>query len=239
MPRPVLYVLLAIGLLFTVAGIGMVAAGAKDGWLVAVFFSFCTAVFVWQLWPQWLEAPPALTVEEMLARYPGPVELRMNTRKIVFLLVGLLVFGGCSLWLLLTAPLGWVAAVALWIGLAFIALGIPVLAITLLRGSWLRLEAGRFVVSQGWRRWSVPWQAATGFAASRIPPSMTELVVFDDATRAGGALAGINAGITGRNGALPDNYGLPHAALADLMTAWRERAVAAKTPGHSPDHRDA
>ena len=50
------------------------------------------------------------------------------------------------------------------------------------------------------------------------------MVVFDDASRKG-TLASVNVGLTGRNSALPDTYGLSTEDLASIMESWRGRAL--------------
>ena len=51
LPRWVLIVLLVISLVFTIAGIAMIATGAEGGWVGFLFFGLCSAIFITQLRP--------------------------------------------------------------------------------------------------------------------------------------------------------------------------------------------
>jgi hypothetical protein len=88
----------------------------------------------------------------------------------------------------------------------------------------LTLDATGFEVTSFYRRSRARWQDATGFIAAGIPPARLRFVLFNDAGHTG-TLSRINAAFAGRNGALPDTYGLRADDLAQLMAQWRERAA--------------
>ena len=49
--------------------------------------------------------------------------------------------------------------------------------------------------------------------------------VADDAAVERSGTAGLNRHVVGRNSSLGETYGLTHEALADLLNAWRKRAL--------------
>ena len=226
MRRAGLFLFLLFSLLFVAGGIAMVASGAEGGWPTLLFFGFCAAVFVGQLWPGILRregAEPA----DLLARFPGPVDFAMDIRRLLLLALGAGVFGGVVVWMLLhervSGPFAWI----LWVCAAAICLSVPVLVWLAITGGVLRLTGEGFELRHGWRRRIVPWEATSEFEVASVAPSGHPLVVYDD-RRASGRLASANAGLTGRNSGLPDSFGWPHADLAAFLNAWRARALSGR-----------
>lgn len=232
LPRWAMGVLLAIGLVFVAAGIGMVATGAKGGWPALLFFGLCSAVFAAQLWPQLLLSAPAENPDALLARFPGPVELHVPQRKTALILFGMIVFGGVALWYLRAEPPGMLVAVLLWFCIVAIILGVPFVGYQLIRGASLRLEADGFRIKQPWKWTFVRWQDASEFGIGstavieQVKGDWSTVVTYDDKTVDDSKLATINRSITGRNSALPDTYGLSAEGLQALMNGWRARALA-------------
>jgi hypothetical protein len=226
-PRPIQYILLAISLLFTAAGIGMVVTGAPTGWPALLFFGMCAAVFAGQLWPQ-LVQQASRSPADILGAYPGPVELRTARLKTLLLMLGAAVFAGVVIWMLLSEPReGW-RAWLLWSCAVLIALSVPALLVVLVRGGGLVLTAQGFEIRHVRAPRMSSWQDVGPFEVVRLPPAFTPLVVYDDAGAADGALARANAALMGRTSGLPDSYGLPHEELAALLNAWRERALSGR-----------
>jgi hypothetical protein len=221
-PRLKRYALLAIGVVFTLGGAAMVLAGAQHGWPVLLFFGLCTAVFVDELWPALFRRAPA-PPEMLLQRFPGPVELSTDPRRLLFLMVGAAIFGGVTFWVLQHEPFGWFETIVLWLCVVGCAAAIPLMIVLMLQGSSLRLDGEGLQVRHAFRRHFTRWADASVFEVSDGPAPM---VIFDDAASRGGTLGAINAGIVGRSGGLPDSYGLSHEELARLLNAWRQRALA-------------
>ena len=217
------YLLLAVSLLFVAGGVGMVATGAEGGWPTLLFFGFCAAVFVGQLWPGLLRRE-GVEAEELLERFPGPVDCAMDIRRMLLLALGAAVFGGVVVRMLLhervSGPFAWI----LWGCAGLICLSVPVLVWLAATGGRLRLTGEGFELRHGWTRRFTPWEATSEFEVASIAPSGSPLVVYDDAG-ASGRLAKANAGITGRNSGLPDSFGWPHEDLAAFLNAWRGRAL--------------
>jgi hypothetical protein len=232
LPRWVLVVLLVISILFTIAGIAMIAAGAEGGWVGFLFFGLCSAIFVTQLRPDLLVSqkpePPAV----LLRRFPGPVELRMQQFKLMFTLLGVLVFGGITVYFLRTEQPGPVIAAFLWLCVACLAVSVPFFLYLLIKGGGLSLERDGFRVMQAWRTTFTRWADTSDFDVGSTALLISyrgdgmEVVTYDDSEAKGSGLASINASIVGKNSALPDTYGYSAEDLKTLMNGWRERALA-------------
>jgi hypothetical protein len=236
LPRWVLFVLLAIGIIFVIAGIGMVATGSEGGWPGLLFFALCTAIFAAQLWPGLLLSQPAQSPQALLQRFPGPVELHVPQRKTALILVGMIVFGAVSGWYLYAEPPGGFMAGILWLCIAAIVLGLPFIFYQLVRGASLRLEGDGFRVKQPWRwrfvRWAdtSPFDIGSTAIVEQIKGDWSTVVTYDDKEADGSNLGAVNRSIVGRNSALPDTYGLSAEDLQTLMNGWRARALAATPP---------
>jgi hypothetical protein len=68
------------------------------------------------------------------------------------------------------------------------------------------------------------WHDTDGFAVQ--PINFWSLVVYDDTNRPDGWWDALNRAYVGGKAFLLDTYGLRAKDLADLMTAWRQRALA-------------
>ena len=210
LPRWVLVVLLVIGIVFVIAGIGMVATGAEGGWAGLIFFALCTAVFAAQLWPSLLLSQRPDTPDLLLRQFPGPVELHVPQRKTALILAGLIVFGGVSLWYLYKEPPGAFVAGLLWLCIAALILGLPFVVYQLVRGASLRLEHDGFRVKQPWRWRFVRWGDASAFdigstsLVEQIGGDWSTVVTYDDKNADENKISWFNRSIVGRNSHLPD-----------------------------------
>jgi hypothetical protein len=156
---------------------------------------------------------------DILARFPGPVTLHPSLRKWG------LIFAGCAVFAIAGQAMIRDGALTGWFVLIFFGLGTLLAALAMLPGAAaLTLDATGFEVTSFYRRSRTRWQDATDFIATRIPPARLRFVLFNDAAHAG-TLSRINAAMIGRNGAIPDTYGLRADDLAQLMAQWRDRAA--------------
>jgi hypothetical protein len=158
----------------------------------------------------------------LLRRFPGPLTLYPSKTKWLLILLGCAVFTAGGIWMIRDHEAsGWFVA-------GFFGLGSLTSIVVMLPGAGaLTLDQKGFEVTNLFRRHQTRWADADGFDSSVIPPAHTSLVVYDDLTVMPGAMTGFNTAITGRNAALNDTYGLSADALAELMTAWRGRALTA------------
>ncbi|WP_243214564.1 MULTISPECIES: hypothetical protein [Methylobacterium] len=219
--------LLILSILFVAAGLGMIVTGADGGITTTAFFGVCAAVAVWQMWPGLLETETR-SADALLARYPGPVVLRASTRKLLFLAALSTVFGGVMLWMLLHEAVPLAAQVLVWPGVVLFLGGAPVMIAMAIKGSALHLDGVDLTIVRAGRLRRVRWHDASGFTAVAVSGAAQRIVMFDDASAGETRLAAMNRQLTGRGVGLPDTYGLEPEALADLLAAWRMRAVSGK-----------
>jgi hypothetical protein len=160
----------------------------------------------------------ATFAEVLLSGYPGPVTLYPSRkRQVRLLLLGAVLTAG-GVWLALDAdPVGWFAAV-------FFGYCVVTGVINLLPGAAsLSLNKDGFQARNFFRRVGSDWQDVTGFKVhSGLPPVWSGYVRYSE-----NKSKGLKA-IFGRSHVLPDTYGLPSSGLAQLLTEWRDQAIAAK-----------
>lgn len=160
-------------------------------------------------------------VARLIGRYPGPLMLRASRRKWLLVGLGCAVFTAIGVVLQINEP-----SIMALLTIGFFGLGVLVAGAVLLPGSAaLTLDTAGFEVIHFFRPRRTRWQDAEGFQAVSIPPSGIKRVAYDDKTIAAGGMAAASAAITGRNAALPDNYGLGAEELAALMQRWRAQAL--------------
>ena len=175
------------------------------------------------------------TADDVLARFPGPVTLRVNRLKMLALLAGSLAFvvGGILLIVFVKDDPEAVAtgiACALFFGACAV-----VVAVMLLPGAGsLTLDAGGLEVCSFFRRNRIAWPQASRFtvATLSLPGGNKKPMVGYDHDGLKGFGADFSRNAIGRNAALSDSYGLPLEELARLLTEWRERALAQRS--HAP-----
>jgi hypothetical protein len=219
------YACLAIGLVFVFLGAGMILDGAQAGIPVTLFFGLCAAVAVLQIWPGLLQRE-AHSAAALLARYPGPVQLKAAALKLwVFSLLSA-VFGGVLLWMLLHEPLPPLKQLILWPGAVLSLFAAAMLLVRAAKDdTFLRLSRDGFETRLVWNSKTIRWQDTSDFAVVSISRHVPKLIVFDDAAVDRAGAAGLNRHFVGRNSSLAETYGLTHEALAELLNAWRQRAL--------------
>lgn len=170
---------------------------------------------------------PAVDVDLILSRFPGPVTLYRSRSKWWLVLLACAAFVAIGYGMISTHASGG------WLVLVFFSIGAIVAAISLLPGMGsLTLDGTGFtIVVLFRRRQQLRWQDAKDFESVVIPFTTQKTVAFDVRSLAGRALAKLSVVISGHDGALPDTYGLSADDLARLMAQWREQAIAT----HSAD----
>lgn len=227
------YGVLAIGMGFSVGGIAMIVSGERRGWVVFLFFLFCAAMAVHELWPHIIERHKPQAPDTVLARYPGPVVLRVPRFKQIFFLVSGIVFGGCLAYVALYGDLGAVENAFLWLGVILVAAASPIMLLAILRGATLRLDVDGLQIFQGLKRTRIAWRDMSEFSVADVgvlSPAQNLMVVFDEAGTKNGTVAAFNRSLLGRSGGLPDSYGMEPWHLAWLLNEWRARALSSPPP---------
>jgi hypothetical protein len=160
----------------------------------------------------------ATFAEVLLSGYPGPVTLYPSRKRQIRLLVLCAVFAAGGIWLAVERSLfGWLVA-------GFFGYCLITAAISLLTGAAsLSLNKEGFQAKSLFRRIGANWQDVSSFTVqAALPPVWSGFVSFSDSRSKGLAT------ILARGRVLPDTYGLPSSGLAQLMTEWRDQAIAAK-----------
>ncbi|WP_439575714.1 hypothetical protein [Phreatobacter sp.] len=225
-PRWFYYIMLAIGLAFTLAGAAMaIVTGEAQGWIATLLFGACTAMAVTSLWPQLL-LDGHLSGSDLLVRFPGPVELRASPKRGLYYLVTMLVFAVVLVWMLKMGSVqGGVQTIMLWLGAIALGAGVLLQGAMLVWRPTLTLSAEGLFQSLMWRRGMTLWSDVADIAIWREPISGTPMVVFNDRTGRGPAVGRFDSGLTGRNASLRDGFGMAHEDLALLLMHWQERAM--------------
>ena len=166
------------------------------------------------------------TAADILARFPGPVALVPSRFKWVLILLG------CAGFVAIGVLLMPKNEAMTWCAIVFFGVGVAVALVMLMPGAGgLTLRREGFEIVSLFRRNVILWTDATDFVADTIPMTVKKTVLFNLASAKSQMLGQLNVGLTGRNGAIPDTYGMSADELAGLMTHWRER--------RRPDHSDA
>jgi hypothetical protein len=153
--------------------------------------------------------------------FPGPVRLAPSRGKWALVLLASIGFTAAGAVMIQAGHArGWLAA--------FFTLGIPVAAIILLPGAGgLVLDSEGFAVTSMYRTHRWRWTDTGGFMVATLPRGH-KMVVYDSRAAKPGVLGQYGMKLTGRNSGLPETYGLKPAALAELMSHWRERSLGSR-----------
>lgn len=166
-------------------------------------------------------------VDAILARFPGPVTLRVSRLKFLGLLAVSLGIIGVLTVMLQHGAFGSVGAFKAWLGIAIFGAGALATAVMLLPGAGsLTLGRDGFERITLFMKFRTPWQHVSNFVVGEVATRRgrsTRFVCYDDGNCTGD---NVNRRLTGHNSALPDTYGPSHEDLALLMNQWRARVLA-------------
>ncbi|CAB5510986.1 hypothetical protein LMG26857_00268 [Achromobacter anxifer] len=219
------YACLAISVVFVFLGSGMILDKAEAGIPVTLFFAICAVTAVLQIWPELLQRDKR-SASTLLARYPGPLELKAPKGKLLVFSLLSAIFGGVILWMLLHESLPPLKQLLLWPGSVFFLLGSVALLLRAVKDDTrLLLSRDGFETRQVWNKRKIRWQDTSEFTLASISSSVPKVIAFDDDAVDRAGKAGLNRHFVGRNSSLGETYGLSHEALAELLNAWRRRAL--------------
>jgi hypothetical protein len=144
---------------------------------------------------------PNRQIENIAARFPGPVTLYPSRKKWLIVFLGSALFAVGGIWMVSSGEQKG------WFVLIVFALFAATAAVMLLPGAGsLLLDAEGFETKSLFRRHRALWQDVTEFKATPIPPSMQRFVLYDDRNLTDAA-ARLNAALTGHAAGVPDTYG--------------------------------
>ncbi|TPQ41825.1 hypothetical protein C2U70_02295 [Bradyrhizobium guangdongense] len=176
-------------------------------------------------------------VNDILARFPGPVTLRVSLLKMLALFLGSLGFVLIGVLLIVFVKDDPEARIAGLASVVFFGACAVIGAVMLLPGAGsLTLEAKGFEVRSLFRRNHVAWPQASRFAVVtlQLPNGGSNRMVGYDDDKLKGLGADFSRDKIGRSAALPDSYGLSLEELTRLLTEWRERALAQRAQSSVP-----
>jgi hypothetical protein len=159
--------------------------------------------------------------EDILRRFPGPITLRSPRKKWWNLTIGAVFFTILGILLSIRGD------VVGMLGAAFFGICAVAGVITLLPGaSSLRLDEKGFGFTRFFRTQKFHWDEVGYFGIWTFGWIIkSEGVVFNVTKSRLSILGKINTALAGRNGYLPDAYGMTAEELAQLMTAWQNLAL--------------
>jgi PH (Pleckstrin Homology) domain-containing protein len=165
------------------------------------------------------------TAARILAAFPGPVTLRTPMRRWLVLLTTAAVFLAFGVQMLFAPPdLPGAVAIA-WFLIGFSLLCALLCAAMLNpRASGVTLDGDGIEVRSLFRTHRSQWKSIRGFEVGHVGP-VAAMVLYDDMSQHG-RLVERNRKQFGRSSALAETYGFAPDALAALLNAWRERALA-------------
>ena len=159
-----------------------------------------------------------------------PSEMLLRPSRLKWLVVFLAsaafaAMGGYIVWDDPGVPIGWLCMIFFGGG-ALLALWVVVTG-----GGFLRLHEQGFEQRTLFRTIDREWRQISAFGVARIRTgalSSKQMVVYDEATLSGASkvVGGISRAIAGASSGLGDNYGMKPQKLAELMNAFRARALA-------------
>jgi len=124
--------------------------------------------------------------------------------------------------------LGWFVAVVF-------GLCVLVFTVSLLPGAnCLRVGPNGFTIRSLFRSHSYRWSDVRGFGVGRVGVKWMVVFDFTDEFQGTPRLRKISVALAGHEGALPDSYGMPLEALAELLNEYRDQGTnsqAAKADG--------
>jgi hypothetical protein len=169
-------------------------------------------------------------VAGVMAKFPGPVTLYADKRTVRFLFVVFAVIELGFVKALFTAESG---RLAIWIGLAIFLWGIGSTAFMILNRNALALTLDHdgFTINGMFRpRWSA-WKDVGDFAT--LKSRYFTATTYNDRGPGVSTFQRLTSGYRrlryGRDTMLPDTYGFDAERLAQLMSLWRQRALASQS----------
>jgi hypothetical protein len=163
---------------------------------------------------------PRRTVGEILAGYPGPVELVPNVGRWRVMLAFNLAFVTAGLIMLLQGQ-----KTGLYVAIAFGLLVLPLAMVALPGAAKLTVMRDGFIATALYRGHLTRWADVSEFQIAQMARSKQYILVYDDASLVKGSHLLSGSSYAGRNSALPSTYGLSAEELARILNHWRARAL--------------
>jgi len=163
---------------------------------------------------------PQRTVADVLASYPGPVELLPPVGRWRVILGFNLAFVAAGLILYAQGQ-----RYGVFVALAFGLLALPLAMVALPGAAKLRIEQEGFTATVLYRGRLTRWTNVSEFQVARMARSGQLVLVYDDVSLEAGSHLLSGSRYAGRNSALPSTYGLTAEELMRVLNYWHSRAL--------------
>ena len=160
------------------------------------------------------------TVSEIVASYPGPIELVPPVRRWRIMLGFNLAVIAAGLLMIAQGHRN-----GIYVVVAFGLLALPLAIVALPGSAKLRIERDGFTATALYRGSLTRWTDVSEFQVARMARSNQLILVYDDKSLVGGSHLLAGSRYAGRNSALPSSYGLNAEQLAYVLNHWRSRAL--------------
>lgn len=227
--RPQIFALIGWSVLFgaCLAFLGAVLVSSNGSWAPPVLFAWFAGAALLRRLLAALHSSRAVSIEAMLARFPGTLELRPNrSRQLIWLLVWFVlpvVYGATGLY---STALRWSnglpAEEVIFLAVSVGVLGLigAVLVRSVTSNDGLSLTPDGFTLNLGLRDYSKRWETCRDFRVEADLPLVAFAAIgYEDLS------GGLDKGRRARKMPLPEVFDLTPEQFAQLLNAWRERAL--------------
>ncbi len=163
---------------------------------------------------------PQRTVADVLASYPGPVELTPPVGRWRVILAFNLAFVATGLIMMLQGQ-----RFGLYVALAFGLLVLPLAMVALPGSAKLKIMRDGFIATVFYRGHMTRWSDVSEFKVAQMAHGGQRILVYNDASLVQGSHLLSGSHYAGHNSAFPSTYGLSAEELARIMNHWRLRAL--------------
>jgi len=160
------------------------------------------------------------SVGEILASYPGPVELVPPVGRWRVIFAFNLAFVAAGLIMMAQGQKHGVYVV-----LAFGLIALPLAMVALPGAAKLTIRPDGFIATALYRGHLTRWTEVSEFQVARMARSGQHILVYDDSSLEEGSHFLSGSRYAGRNSALPSTYGMTAEELMRILNHWRARAL--------------
>jgi hypothetical protein len=116
-----------------------------------------------------------------------------------------------------------------WLCVIFFGIGVFIsVAYMFPNASYLKLDSVGFTMCSFYRAQTFRWEDVSGFGVAQVFPNNKMVMFnFNPSYSQTSRLRTLNVNLVGYEAGLPDNYGLKHEQLAELLNKYKESARAA------------
>jgi hypothetical protein len=163
---------------------------------------------------------PGHSAAEIIAHYPGPIELIPDVRKWRLFLMLNLAFVVAGLAMMAQGHRN-----GMYVAIAFGMIAAILSIVALPGAAKLTVERDGFRATVLYRGKFTRWTDVSEFQVAQMARTSQQVVIYDDASLVEGSHLMSGKKFAGRNSALPGSYGRTAQDLAIILNHWRNRAL--------------